>query len=175
MSIICSSIVSVFYGKTPERVAELYASGEVPPIPPMSDPFVLLAAAARGDSAAQRMLALFATASVLNLEEGDADPLTTISEGLMFARMAAIHGERIDATRLIGMLSLASALAEQRGDIAATDTFAGEAIARVELLAEGGDEDCSSFLAVGVESETAETMAIAQDYRARILASMETN
>ena len=127
------------------------------------DPFDQLAKAATGNIEAQRLLADEALSRVI--EDCGGDPLTTLSEGLIFARMAASHGDGNDHGRAIVILSLASLFCCEE---VATD-LAAEAIARLEILADSGDEASAALLATNADKETAETMRLAKEFRTRIL------
>lgn len=95
-----------------------------------ANPFAHLAAAARGDIEAQRVLAMLAVEGA-SASPGDAESI--LREGLIFARLAAAQGDTGDEGRVIAMLAL---LAEVSGDNAPY----GEAIARYALLDERGIE-----------------------------------
>lgn len=132
-----------------------------------ADPVVLLGRAAHGDVDAMRDMA----GSALHLAmtgRYDVDPIVVLSEGLMFARMAAVRGNEDDAMRVVVMLSLASLFSSEE---AATD-FAGEALARLELLADGTSkmaEASAQLLAAHTQHETPDTLECAKAYRTRLL------
>ena len=131
------------------------------------DPMGLIGQAARGDIAAQRQLADMAI--YLALKGDGCDPIVTLSEGLMMQRLAAAQGNDDDQMATIVMLSLASVLAQ--GEMARD--FASEALARLEMLANGAGEmaeQAAQLLTAVAPHETAETMEIAKDYRDRLLA-----
>jgi hypothetical protein len=125
------------------------------------NPFRALADAAIGDIEAQRALA---DEAVRLAGEDDGDPGTVLREGLIFARMAAVYGHSGDKGRVIAMLELARALAQQEGDHRCRDLFEGEAIARIALLAEEGVEVASNTLGRMVELSSPAAMSIAKDY-----------
>jgi len=130
------------------------------------DPFALMAYAAEGDVRAQRELADMAILLALS-GVGEVDPSTTLSEGLVLARLAECHGGIEDAMRVVTMLALASTLA---ADQAARD-LAAEAIARLEIIADGASchaECAAQQLASHAQREQPETMRLAQDYRERL-------
>lgn len=131
------------------------------------DPFQYLAAAATGCLEAQRALADSAIRMVL--DGGDPDPVTTLSEGLIFARLAAAHGDVSDDERVVGMLTLTAWLCGE-GNAA---ELRGEAMARVAMLADAGDEAAEFQLASDAEQATPEIMALAQLYRGRMLKPAE--
>lgn len=126
-------------------------------------PFAYLKRAARGDLDAQRALADAAVQMVSECE--DSDPTTALTEGLVFARMAAEHGDVSDRGRVISMLSLLSDLLGEDGD----DEMA-EAIARTFMAADegyGGDRISDSLPGL-VESASPEVMATARWYQDRL-------
>lgn len=105
------------------------------------DPFGKLAAAARGDIEAQRLLANIAVEKVIEGADG-IDPMIALSEGLVFARMAAAQGDTGDQGLCISMLAL---MAQIGGEDACRDQIA-EAAARVALVADR-DAECSEYAA----------------------------
>lgn len=130
------------------------------------DPLALIGRAARGDIAAQREIAEQSLHLALT-GRADVEPVLVLSEGLMLARMAAAQGDGRDAMRVVIMLSLASLLSS--GECAAD--LAGEALARLELLADGENEfreTAAQLVASCAELETPETLEWAQVYRARL-------
>lgn len=133
------------------------------------DPMALLPLAARGDADAQREIALQALYGALGALDGD--PLILLSEGLMFARMAACQsGDGEDIMTVIAMLSLASTLTPGPAGC----DFAAEAIARLESLADHDGEvgeQASRLLVLCAEREPAQTLELAKSYRARMVAA----
>ena len=127
------------------------------------DPFDHLAAAATGCLEAQRALADSAIQMVL--AGCDADPVTTLSEGLIFARLAAAHGDVSDDERLVGMLTITAFLSGEDG----AAELRGEAMARVAMLADAGVEAAEFQLASDADQATPEIMALAQAYRGRMM------
>lgn len=105
------------------------------------DPFGKLAAAARGEIEAQRALANEAVRRLL-VEGSDVDPIVVLSEGLVFARMAAAQGDIADQGLCISML----ALMVQHGDEDSCRDQIAEAAARIALVADTGDEYAASQL-----------------------------
>jgi hypothetical protein len=145
------------------------ASAGAPFYPPgeEADPFSLMVRAAHGDVVAQREVAANALHLAMTGRE-DIEPVLVLAEGMMMARLAAVHGDPEDAMRLIVMLSLSSLLSVAD---AAAET-AGEALARLELLADGDSkfaEAAAELLAACAERETPETLKWAQHFRARLV------
>lgn len=127
------------------------------------DPFDHLAAAATGCLEAQRALA---DSSIRMVLAGcDADPVMTLSEGLIFARLAAAHGDVSDDERLVAMLTITAFLSGEDG----AAELRGEAMARVAMLADAGVEAAEFQLANDAEQASPEIMALAQAYRGRLL------
>ncbi|HKX77156.1 MAG TPA: hypothetical protein VJM34_01410 [Novosphingobium sp.] len=132
-----------------------------------TDPMLLLARAAGGDLVAQRNIAAASLQLVLS-ERPDVDAHVCLSEGLMLARMAATHGDPLDELLAIAMLSWGAMIFT--GD-AATD-LAGEALARMEVLADGTHryaEAGAHLLASYAAQESPETLELAKEYRARLV------
>lgn len=130
------------------------------------DPFGKLAAAARGDIEAQRALANMAVEKAM-LGGEDFDPLTTLTEGLVFARLAAAQGDTGDQGLCISMLAL---MVQIGGEEACRDQ-AAEATARIALVADGEGEQ-AEFAArelPGVMSiMSADTVRAAKYYEQRL-------
>src|SRR5690606_3738358 len=156
---VCESLAhaAFFTGdNSPFRAARLgipLRDGETDP-----DPLHLIRRAAEGDTQAQRDFADLATLWSL-AGHPTLDPFTALSEGLIFARMADRHDDIEDAMRVVVMLALASTVGV---GFAARD-MAAEAIARLELIANGDSvlaEDSADLLANCAAQETAETMEI---------------
>ena len=101
----------------------------------------------------------------LVLTGDDADPVTTLSEGLIFARLAAAHGDVSDDERLVGMLTITAFLSGEDG----AAELRGEAMARVAMLADAGVEAAEFQLASDAEQASPEIMALAQAYRGRMM------
>lgn len=132
------------------------------------DAFALLKLAGAGDLAAQLALANRAVQLACDPESG-CDPYLTIVEGMVFARMAAAQGG-MEANKVC--LTLAGLLCHVAGSDLCVDHLA-EAIARVELMADAGDEEAALTLSTLAENATPEIMATAQHFRARLSAHME--
>lgn len=127
------------------------------------DPFARLTRVASGDVQAMRDMADAILLWVLS--KNDPTPLATMREGLIMARMAASQGGAGDILRLIYMLAYAGIICPADE----LDLFAPEMIALVEIMADRGHEDCATLLASVAEHETAETLAGAQEMKARIV------
>jgi hypothetical protein len=93
-----------------------------------------------------------------------------VVEGLMVARMAAAQGDVDDQFLCAAMLSFAAVMSE--GDSAVM--FAGEAVARMELLAdEPGDvgEQAAQIVTMCAEAEAPEVMHFAKVFRDDLVAA----
>lgn len=139
----------------------------------VTDPFTVLAHAARGNVEAMRHLADEAMRGVL--AGVDATPLLTLHEGLMLARMAAaVSGDAEDHMQVAFMLAACADLAEPES----AATYAGEIIARLEIVADTDSpfaEDAATILANRLADETPETLALAKEYRRLILEAKDIN
>lgn len=137
-----------------------------------TDAFTALHMAAKGDVEAMRFLADQAIRQVL--AEQEAAPLITLHEGAMFARMAAaVSDDPLDHILVALILAMTANL--DPDDVTA---YAAEMIARLELVAEGDSplsEQMAQLVASKLGRELAETMALAKEYRARLLAAKEMN
>lgn len=134
-----------------------------------SNLLALTARAATGSVEAQRELATFALYTALSGGD-EADRLSYVIEGLMVARMAAAHGHVDDQFLCASMLSLAAMLSD--GESA--QMFAGEALARMELLADAdGDigENAARIVAMCGDAEAPDTLRFAQTFRADLIAA----
>lgn len=127
------------------------------------NPFRVLADAAIGDIAAQRALA--DEAIRIAREDDDSDPETALREGLIFARMAASHGNAADKGRVVAMLALAAELCEQDGDHDTAEILGAEAIARVAVMADEGVELAENTIGTMADNATPGTMAMALQYQ----------
>lgn len=127
------------------------------------DPFAVLEAAATGSLDAQRAIADRAFALALD-SDTDRDPETVLTEGLVFARLAAAHGDISDQGRAINMLNL---LAGYLGEEAAEEQI-GEAVARISLIADAGVELADILLPDLAASISSDAMAQAKCFRSRI-------
>lgn len=124
------------------------------------NPFALLPAAAAGDIEAQRALADGACGLVALCDQS-MDPLPILSDGLVFARLAAAQGDHADNGRLVTMLGMACDLCGDERRI----EYAGEAIAVAERMAEAGSEHASELVPLMVDKLPPEAAAMAQHYR----------
>jgi len=127
------------------------------------DPFGKIAAAARGDIAAQRALANEAVRRVM-FESDDVDPIIALSEGLVFARMAASQGDIADQGLCISML----ALMVQHGDEDSCRDQIAEAAARVALVADAGDEYAAAQLPALMEMLPSGVIPYVKHYEQRL-------
>lgn len=130
------------------------------------NPFRTVADAAIGDIDAQRAMANEAL-RIAN-EDRDSDAGTALREGLIFARMAAAHGNAADKGRVVGMLALAAALAEQEGDQYTAETMGAEAIARVAVMADEGVELAENSIVTMADNASPSTMAMALEYQSQM-------
>ncbi|MXO63422.1 hypothetical protein [Qipengyuania oceanensis] len=103
------------------------------------NPYAALAPAARGSLQAQRDLANAAIDAAFTTNNGELvnDPLRCLIEGLVFARLAAAHGEVADQGLVISIVSLLLSIA---GDEGGYEADAAEAIARIAKVADMGGE-----------------------------------
>lgn len=134
-----------------------------PAEPAPFDPFGKIGAAARGDIDAQRALANQSVQLVM-LGGDVVDPMIALSEGLVFARMAAAQGGIADQGLCISMLAL---MAEIGGDDACQDQLA-EATARVALVADQGVEEAAAALPGLIDVMPAHTASLAKGYQGRL-------
>ena len=130
--------------------------------------FGLLKGAARGDIAAQRDLA--DRSVLLAQSRSDLNPLSVLSDGLIFARLAASQGDARDDRRVISMLALMGDLCDQLGDADNGEVFAAEYIARISLLADQGGELADMALGKAANNATPAIMTLALDYERAIRA-----
>lgn len=128
--------------------------------------FRAVADAAVGDIEAQRALANEAIR--ITREEPDIDPESVLREGLVFARMAASHGHDGDRGRLIAMLALAADLAGQEGDTYLANMLGAEALARISLMAETGNELADAAVDRAAREADAEAMIMAKEFERRL-------
>jgi hypothetical protein len=150
--------------------------------------FVHLNAAARGDLSAQRALADAAVQQIADREE---PPFPTIDEGLIFARMAASHGELADKGRLLAMLRLAVELCGDtqlcpqctaeafcepcRWAFLGREEYHAEALAVASMLADEGVTAAEHELPAIVAEASPLAAFLAKDLEARMRAALETN
>lgn len=127
------------------------------------DPFGKLGAAARGDIEAQRSLANLALRAVIANNQA-IDPLTVLTEGLVFARLAAAQGTIADEGLCISMLAL---MVQIGGEDVCADQLA-EAAARVSVVANGGDENAASMLPGLIDMIPAAAIPTVKEYEKRL-------
>lgn len=127
------------------------------------DPYERVHAAARGDLQAMRDLANLSVRWAFDPTSG-CDPSLCLRDGLVFARLAASHGHAADQGTFVSMVGL---LAKVEGDEGVFHEFA-EAIARLSLVADSGNEDATSGLLALVDTATPELMEAAKDIRASL-------
>ena len=132
----------------------------------LENPFAYMKAAALGDLSALRALAEH---SLAMLAIPTIDPVRTLHEGLIFARLAAAAGDIGDRSRVFGMLALAGELSEPTNPNAASD-HAAEAIGLASLIAEDDPERGGEIAANGLnllaELVTPEILERAKEYAA---------
>lgn len=128
------------------------------------DPFARVRSAARGDINAQRSLAREAIASMTSPDE-DRDPIVTLSEGLVFARLAASQGNTADQALVVSMLAMMACAA---GEERSPDQIA-EAVARLSIAADGGSDEAANMLPAISQQVSPAVMAMAGIYRGRVL------
>ena len=143
-----------------------------PGAPATFDPFDKLAAAARGGLQAQRDLANEAVRMAFERDETGQfvnNPETCMTEGLILARLAAAHGELADQGLVISMLALLLEVCGEEG----FEDQAAECVARISMVADQaganpGIEMAANLMPQIAEGSSAEAMALAKDYTARI-------
>ncbi len=121
-------------------------------------PVHLLGPAARGDLEAQRHLAIWG--HLVACSGHDADPLSTLTEAIQYARLAAEHGEFHDEYRCIMMLALAADL----GGNAAPSAYAPECVGRLSKMADEGNMAAGDLIALHAGAETPELLQIARAF-----------
>ena len=146
---------------------------------PASNPFTLIAAAARGDLLAQRALARAAFDQVMHhcslvAEAQQAGIVAELSlhdgirlaEGLVLARMAASHGEAEDKNLVLAMLSLTKMFLPAADAVDPT----AEMVARAALMAEAGEHAANEFVDEAI-AQSPEVAALSQEYRKLLVES----
>src|SRR5690606_1720961 len=131
------------------------------------DPFDKLSGAARGGLQAQRELARRAVSVAVERDEAGElvnDPERCLIEGLVFARLAAAHGDLADQGLVISMLAL---LVELVGEENAGEELA-EATARAFLAADHGNDDIADALPWLSANLQPHVMRLAKEYAGRI-------
>lgn len=127
--------------------------------------FAHLKAAATGDITAQRLLAEAAVQMAVDCGP-DLDPMPFVQDGLVFARLAAAHGEAADKGRLLSMLAVAAEICSPD----CREEYAGEALALAETLADEGNELIGDLLPMIAEQTTAGEMQAAMMFKERMAA-----
>lgn len=94
----------------------------------------ILALVAGGDLAAQRALAGEASKTVSQAHANRGSTQYAVFEAVMWARLAAAHGDEDDALRLSGALITAAQRLGEQGDSGIAHGMAAEAIAIVRVL-----------------------------------------
>jgi hypothetical protein len=131
-----------------------------------TNPYQHLLAAAHGDLEALRALALFGEALA-----ADEKSVISLSEGLIFARLAAVRGAAEDTIVLLRMIGTAIDMCEDNPDLRAS--FEGELLAIVSNLADGGNERAAEALCVFSEVFSPGAAVIAQAAREQMLRAQE--
>ena len=135
---------------------------------PLSNPFAQIKAAASGDLNALRALADHSVAMVMY---SDVDPVRTLQEGLIFARLAAAAGDSGDLGRVLSMLARAASVCESRNPAAADDHYA-EGIGLASLVADGEHDESAEIAASGLndlaDRATPEILESAKQYALRM-------
>jgi len=103
----------------------------------------------------------------------DETPLLTLHEGAMYARMvASLTNDAEDHMGVVFFLVACSDLADDQ----TAQIYAGEMIARLEIAADGTGElaeNAATILANMLGNESPETLALAMEYRRRIIAAKD--
>lgn len=132
------------------------------PVTALFNPFRAVADAAIGNIEAQRALAEESVR--MAREDPDIDPILTLCEGLVVARMAAAHGNQGDRGRVVAMLTVAADICLHQGDDESADIFVGEALARMSLLADEGLDLAANGLNRAAEHASADAMEMAKNF-----------
>lgn len=125
-----------------------------------------IGAAAAGSLEAQRALASEACRLTVS---GETDPYITMVEGLVFARMAAAHGDSGDVGRVLAMLAICSDLCAQAGQSERAMAHDAEALATAAAAADLGLPIEEELLDLAVAGSAPETVQAAQELR-RVIA-----
>lgn len=129
------------------------------------NPFPLLRDAAMGSVEAQRALAEMSLA--MAKDQDDEGLMLCLLEGLVFARLAAAHGDPADEGRVISMLALCGeicAASQSPGQ----DVFMGEATARISRLADQGVEIAENNIIAQIEASTPGAVRLAKMFEERL-------
>lgn len=125
-----------------------------------NDPLSQLEAASFGDTDAHRALA----AAAFVTAEDAPNAHVIITEGLVFARLAAVEGRADDIFQLVAMLQRSAQLWGQNSEW----ELLGEAIAWIQFLAEQGNEVAATALNRMADAATTEMMEFARGFGARL-------
>ena len=153
------SVSEFLRGVVEDRLAEMTA--DEAPAEGVIDPFSLLSRAAKGSVQAQRALA---RSGVQMACSGQHDAQSCFREAMIFARLAAAHGDIGDQGLVI---SIAALMGEVLGD-AACEAETAEALARIAIADEAGVEFAGDALRQLVAGASPRLAALAQEYRSRI-------
>jgi hypothetical protein len=132
------------------------------------DPLEFIGPASRGDIEAQRNLAMWGV--VVFYRAPEVDQTATFAEAIMMARLAAAQGDRDDEYRLATLLALGSAMTWNNE---LQDEWGAECVARLELLADAGDDRSADLLAAFAGRENCQVLEGAREFRARLIAAKE--
>ena len=135
---------------------------EAAPLSDLETSFALLRLAARGDIAAQRALAMQSVSLVES--RTDLDPATLLTDGLIFARMAAVQGDVSDEGRVIAMLAQLGRHFSDEGDEYSSATLMAETIARVALLSERGSDLAEAKIQELIDQASPEVVVMAKEF-----------
>lgn len=126
----------------------------------LANPFDHLKAAASGSIEAQRALAAHCIDFV---KEGAPDPLGTLQEGLVFARLAAARGGQADKGRVLSIIRMIGAYA---GEGEAFDHALAEGIGLAALMADAGNEFAASIINEVAQEASPAVLDMAKLYQA---------
>lgn len=157
-------------GTSQSNIIRTALAGRLGISPPVADPdpYERIYAAGRGDLQAMRDLAQLSVRWVFDPAR-ECDPSVTLREGLVFARLAATHGDPADQGAFASMVAL---LARVEGDEAVADEYA-EVVARFALIADAGNEMAAEGLTWLAEDATPEIMTLAKEIRSRLCDDVE--
>ncbi|WP_324740104.1 hypothetical protein U8326_10040 [Tsuneonella sp. CC-YZS046] len=127
-----------------------------------SNVFARLREAAQGDLHAQR--ALVARTMEIASTSDEQIAFWALNEGLVIARMAALHGGFSDVVAVISMLDRAAGIAVRHGEDDIRSFLAGECVAWINYLADRGDENAATRLVEIGGEESPATMLFAQHF-----------
>jgi hypothetical protein len=128
--------------------------------------FAFLRGAASGDLGSMRSLVSLGMA-----QTADEPDILTLTETLVFARMAAVVGDLNDTATLLSVLGVTIMLLEGQEQWSEyRDQLQGEGIAIASQLADAGVEIADQFLPCMVEDAGPQAAAIAKDFAVRMAA-----